>query len=216
MPQTFWVRTDPNNGLKALCILPCYSPRSELGFCNVDKGKGNVVASWEGAIHVSALIPGPNRAAQPKTSAPRILRKYIARLPPSSNHSSISSQLKSQPCISGEYIGLNFLVTGAAEVFGVAPVLEPSARTFKSYVNMCVLVPHITNYVGMHAYNGHFQLYILPPLKCVKSIQRTREKKRKKGRFRCLSLIIYQVTANPKLESRSPSSFQNKKLNLEK
>ena len=45
----------------------------------------------------------------------------VARLPLSSNHSSSSSQLKSQPCISGEYVGLMFLVTEAARVFGVTP-----------------------------------------------------------------------------------------------
>jgi hypothetical protein len=44
------------------------------------------------------------------------------RLPPSSSHSSSSSQLKSQPCIFREYVGLMFLVTGAARVFGVPHV----------------------------------------------------------------------------------------------
>jgi hypothetical protein len=33
----------------------------------------------------------------------------VAGYPPSSNHSSSCSQLKSKPCISGEYIGLMFL-----------------------------------------------------------------------------------------------------------
>ena len=37
------------------------------------------------------------------------LELLVARLPPSSNHSSSSSQLKFQPYISGEYIGLMFL-----------------------------------------------------------------------------------------------------------
>ena len=31
---------------------------------------------------------------------------------------------------------------------------------------MCVLVPNGTNYIGMRAYNGHFQLYILFPKMC--------------------------------------------------
>ena len=50
------------------------------------------------------VIPGPHRAAQPKTSALSIL-------------------WKSQPCICGEYVGLMFLVTGIARVSGVAHVL---------------------------------------------------------------------------------------------
>ena len=52
---------------------------------------------------VGWLRPGPHRAAQPKTSALRILRKYMVGmsigwscwLTPSSSHSSSSSQLKS-------------------------------------------------------------------------------------------------------------------------
>ena len=84
------------------------------------------------------FIPEPHRAAQPKTSALRILRKYrvgisvgwscwLQATPPSSSHSSSSIQLKSQPCISREHIGLMFLVTGAAGVFGVAPVSHKNA-----------------------------------------------------------------------------------------
>ena len=41
---------------------------------------------------------------------------------PSSNHSSSSSQLKSHPCISGEYVQLVFLVTEVVGVLGVAPL----------------------------------------------------------------------------------------------
>ena len=52
----------------------------------------------------------------------RWLELLVAGYPLSSSHSSSSSQLKSQPCISGEYVGLVFLVTGAAGVFGVALV----------------------------------------------------------------------------------------------
>ena len=33
-------------------------------------------------------------------------------------------QLKSKPCISGEYVGMMVLVTRAIGVFGVAPVLD--------------------------------------------------------------------------------------------
>ena len=43
--------------------------------------------------------------------------------------SSSSSHLKSQPCISGEYVGLGFLVTGAAEYFGVALDKQPGLAT---------------------------------------------------------------------------------------
>jgi hypothetical protein len=50
------------------------------------------------------------------------LELLVAGYPPSSSYSNISSQLKSQPCISGEYVGLMFLVTGAVGFFGVAPV----------------------------------------------------------------------------------------------
>jgi hypothetical protein len=55
------------------------------------------------------------------------LKLLVAGYPPSSSHSSSSSQLKSQPCIFGEYAGLMFLVTVAAGVFGVAPVLAPNS-----------------------------------------------------------------------------------------
>ena len=83
--------------------------------------------------HVNYVIPGPHRAAQPKTSVLRILWKYRAEIsigwscwlqitPPSSSHSSSFNQLKSQPCISGEYVGLMFLVTRTARVFGVTYV----------------------------------------------------------------------------------------------
>ena len=77
-------------------------------------------------------ISGPHRAGQPKTPALRTLRKYRAEIsvgwscwlqatPPSSSHSSSSNQLKSQPCIYGEYVGLVFLVTGAVGGFLVWP-----------------------------------------------------------------------------------------------
>jgi hypothetical protein len=53
------------------------------------------------------------------------------RLPPS------PSQLKSQPCISGEYVGLMFLVTGAAGVL-VWPL----------YHNMYTIISSIVNIFG--------------------------------------------------------------------
>ena len=68
---------------------------------------------------------GPTRNTSP-TYSPEIqgwdfrwLELLVASYPPSSSHSSSSNQLKSQPCISGEYVGLVFLVAG---VFGVALV----------------------------------------------------------------------------------------------
>jgi hypothetical protein len=51
---------------------------------------------------------------------------------PSSSHSSSFSQLKSQPCISRDYVGLMFLVTGVAGVFGVALVLALAFGVQKS------------------------------------------------------------------------------------
>ena len=55
----------------------------------------------------------------------RWLELLVASYPPSSSHSSSSSHLKSQPCISGEYVGLVFLATEATGVFGVALVTPP-------------------------------------------------------------------------------------------
>ena len=55
------------------------------------------------------------------------LELLVARLPPSSSHSNSSSQLKSQACISREYVGLMFLVigvVGVVGVFGVAPCMR--------------------------------------------------------------------------------------------
>ena len=55
----------------------------------------------------------------------RWLELLVAGYRPSSSHSSSSSiHLKSHPCIYGEYVGLVFLATGAARVFGVAMVSQ--------------------------------------------------------------------------------------------
>ena len=96
------------------------------------------------------LLPGPHRAAQPQIPTLRILRKYMAKIsngwscwlqatrllpatPPSSNHSSSSNHMKSQRCISGEYVGLVFLTTGAAGVFSVALVIcQPCQSTYNT------------------------------------------------------------------------------------
>ena len=51
------------------------------------------------------------------------LELLVARLCPSSSHSSSSNQHKSQPCISGEYVGMIFLAGSDAGIFGVAMVL---------------------------------------------------------------------------------------------
>ena len=53
------------------------------------------------------------------------LELLVARLCPSSSHSSISSQDKSQPCIPGEYVGLTLLPGGHAGIIGVALVSYP-------------------------------------------------------------------------------------------
>ena len=50
----------------------------------------------------------------------RWLELLVAGYPPSSSHSSSSNHVKSQPCIPGEHVGLVFLSTGVAGVFGVA------------------------------------------------------------------------------------------------
>ena len=60
---------------------------------------------------------------------------WLQGYPPSSTHSSSSNQLKSQPCIFREYVGMVFLVIGVAGVFGVAPLLNERKKQLK-VVNM--------------------------------------------------------------------------------
>ena len=95
---------------------------------------GNGADWWEtseGRLHTRATPGGPAKNTSP-TYSPEIqgwdfrwLELLVAGYPPSFSHSSSSSQLKSQACISREYVGLVFLVTGAG-VFGVALVSQPS------------------------------------------------------------------------------------------
>ena len=98
---------------------------------DVVKGRRLVAHQWQPVFKVDdtrATLVCPA-----KSPALRILRTYrarifswlellVARLPPSSSHSSSSSQRKSQPCIFGEYVGLVFLVTEVVGVSGVAPL----------------------------------------------------------------------------------------------
>ena len=87
--------------------------------------------------HTRATPGGADRNTSP-TYSPEIhgwdfrwLELLVASYPPSSSHSNSSCHLKSQPCISEEYVGLVFLATGTARIFGVALVslsLSPPPR----------------------------------------------------------------------------------------
>ena len=74
------------------------------------------------------LIPGPHQKSQ-QQSQPKIpaLRIYVGwsgwkKGKALQVATSSSSQLKSQPCIPGEYVGLVFLAGSAVGIFGVAVI----------------------------------------------------------------------------------------------
>ena len=99
--------------------------------------------------HIRATPGGQPKNINP-TYSPEIggwdfswLELLVARLPPSSNHSSSSSQLKSQPYISGEYVGLMFLVTGATG-FLVWPLYHPIHPHYRACITpppLIIIIP---------------------------------------------------------------------------
>ena len=86
--------------------------------------------------HTRATLVGPAIKTSP-TYSPGIqgwdfrwLELLVVGYPPSSSRSSSSSHPKSQPCIPEEYVGLVFLSTGAASIFGVALVSATLSTNF--------------------------------------------------------------------------------------
>ena len=102
--------------------LSCYIMISQNGIRDIP------LLAW--LAHTRATPVGPPRNTSP-TYSPGIqgrdfrwLELLVAGYPPSSSHSNSSSHLKSKPCIPEEYVGLVFLSTGVAGVFGVALVSQ--------------------------------------------------------------------------------------------